>query len=67
MGVTDPAVQQTRPGRRRCAADPTAAALRDKLAALPTEGSAQEIKERAVLTDYYNARRTRRSGSAPAA
>jgi L,D-transpeptidase YcbB len=36
-------------------ADATAAALRDKLAALPTEGSAQEIKERAVLTDYYAA------------
>ena len=37
------------------AADPIAAALHDKLAALPAEGSAQEIKERAVLTDYYNA------------
>ncbi len=36
-------------------ADPTAAALRDKLSSLPTEGSAQEIKERAVLTDYYAA------------
>ena len=30
-------------------------ALRDKLASLPTEGSAQEIKERAVLSDFYAA------------
>ena len=36
--------------------NPTAAALRGKLAALPTEGSAQEIKERAVLSEFYAAR-----------
>jgi len=36
--------------------DKTAAALRRKLAGLPTEGTAQEIKERAVLSDFYAAR-----------
>jgi L,D-transpeptidase YcbB len=35
-------------------ADPVFAALHDKLATLPAEGSAQEIKEHAVLNDYYN-------------
>jgi L,D-transpeptidase YcbB len=36
--------------------DPVAVALRAKLDALPKEGSAQEIKERAVLSDFYAAR-----------
>jgi murein L,D-transpeptidase YcbB/YkuD len=34
-------------------ADPIAAALSRRLAALPTEASAQEIKERSVLIDFY--------------
>ncbi len=59
--VTDPALKpsphvramDSKPGT--VPADATAAALRDKLSSLPTEGSAQEIKERAVLTDYYAA------------
>ena len=56
VGVINPTVQQTpAPAAVDAPSDPIAAALRDKLAALPTEGSAQEIKERAVLTDYYNA------------
>jgi L,D-transpeptidase YcbB len=36
--------------------DPVAIALRAKLDALPKEGTAQEIKERAVLSDFYAAR-----------
>ena len=47
VGATNPAAQPT-----PAPSDPITAALRDKLAALPTEGSAQEIKERAVLSDY---------------
>jgi L,D-transpeptidase YcbB len=60
-GVTSPAPQQQTPTTTPTAAaaampsDPITAALGDKLSALPTEGSAQEIKERAVLSDYYNA------------
>ena len=54
VGVTNPAAQPT-PAAVAAPSDPITAALRDKLAALPTEGSAQEIKERAVLSDYYNA------------
>ena len=37
--------------------NPVASALRSKLNALPADGSAQELKERAVLSDFYAARR----------
>ncbi|WP_072377544.1 L,D-transpeptidase family protein [Hyphomicrobium sp. NDB2Meth4] len=37
--------------------NPVASAVRTKLNSLPAEGSAQEIKERAVLSDFYAARR----------
>ncbi|MEI9902196.1 MAG: hypothetical protein WDN31_21280 [Hyphomicrobium sp.] len=37
--------------------NPVASAVRTKLNGLPTEGSALEIKERAVLSDFYAARR----------
>ena len=35
---------------------PEAAALRARLAALPTEGSAEELKERVAVSDFYAAR-----------
>ncbi len=63
--VTEPALAPAVPASADAAeaqpaplppADPTAAALRKKLVALPTEGSAQEIKERAVLSEFYAAR-----------
>ena len=37
-------------------ASPAAQALRDKLSALRNDGNAQEIKELAVLIDFYDAR-----------
>ena len=53
--ATDPAMAPPphveTPATAAMPSDPITAALRDKLAALPTEGSAQEIKERAVLSD----------------
>jgi len=51
--VTEPALAPPAAG---AVEDPIAAALRRKLAALPIEGTAQEIKERAVLSDFYEAR-----------
>src|SRR4029079_17460101 len=42
------------PAATAAPSDPVSAALRDKLATLSAEGSAQEIKEHAVLNDYYN-------------
>jgi L,D-transpeptidase YcbB len=63
--VTQPAVTQPAPASADSSAnvaaspkpqDPVAMALREKLDALPKEGSAQEIKERAVLSDFYAAR-----------
>jgi len=52
----DPQTPATAPSAPTAAApsDPVSAALRDKLATLSPEGSAQEIKEHAVLNDYYN-------------
>jgi len=37
-------------------ASPAAQALRDKISALPRDGNAQEIKERAILVEFYDAR-----------
>jgi murein L,D-transpeptidase YcbB/YkuD len=54
-GATDPAI--TPPMAAPKDASPVASAVRSKLAALPIEGSAQELKERAVLSDFYAARR----------
>ena len=54
-GATDPAI--TPPMAAPKDANPVASAVRSKLAGLPTEGSAQELKERAVLSDFYAARR----------
>lgn len=58
--VTDPALGPASDdivsGAIEAPASPTAAALRQKLAALPTDGTAQEIKESAVLSDFYKAR-----------
>jgi len=51
-----PAVTESADGTARAAAGPLASALRARLAGLPTEGTAQEIKERAVLSDFYAAR-----------
>jgi len=58
--VTDPAL--TPPpaaianGEAQEPEDPAAAALSRKLAGLPSEGSAEEIKERSVLINFYGAR-----------
>ena len=54
-GATDPAI--TPPMAAPKDSNPVASAVRSKLASLPTEGSAQELKERAVLSDFYAARR----------
>jgi murein L,D-transpeptidase YcbB/YkuD len=51
--VTDPVLAPAETSRP---ADPIAAAIGRKLAALPTEASAQEIKERSVLIDIYEQR-----------
>jgi murein L,D-transpeptidase YcbB/YkuD len=51
--VTDPALA---PPRASVPDDPIAAAIARRLAALPTEGTAEEIKERAVLIDFYEQR-----------
>ena len=53
--ATDPAI--TPPMAAPADATPVASAVRSKLNALPTDGSAQELKERAVLSDFYAARR----------
>ncbi len=53
--VTDPAI--TPPMAAPADTNPVASAVRTRLNGLPTEGSAQEIKERAVLSDIYAARR----------
>jgi murein L,D-transpeptidase YcbB/YkuD len=54
-GATDPAIVP--PVAPPADASPVASAVRAKLNGLPTEGSAQELKERAVLSDFYAARR----------
>src|SRR4029078_6583399 len=54
-GATDPAI--TPPIAAPKNSNPVASALRSKLNALPADGSAQELKERAVLSDFYAARR----------
>ncbi len=54
-GATDPAI--TPPMAAPKDANPVASAVRSKLAGLSVEGSAQELKERAVLSDFYAARR----------
>ncbi|MCK5549864.1 MAG: hypothetical protein KAI41_04985, partial [Hyphomicrobiaceae bacterium] len=58
--VTDAAIaspSQSAQNREPSApASPAAQALREKLSALPRNGTAQEIKERAVLVDFYDAR-----------
>lgn len=54
-GATDPAI--TPPMAAPVDTNPVASAVRTKLNGLPTEGSALEIKERAVLSDFYAARR----------
>jgi murein L,D-transpeptidase YcbB/YkuD len=51
--ATDPAILP--PMKPPADPSPVASAVRAGLDALPTEGSAQEIKERAVLLDYYAA------------
>ncbi len=53
--ATDPAI--TPPMAAPKDSNPVASALRSKLNALPIDGSAQELKERAVLSDFYAARR----------
>lgn len=64
--VTDPALgpatESIVSGAIEKPASPTAAALRARLNGLPTEGTAQEIKERAVLSDFYRPAATRRCG-----
>jgi murein L,D-transpeptidase YcbB/YkuD len=58
--VTDPAIaspsESTQNREPSAPASPAAQALREKLSALPSDGNAQEIKERAVLVDFYDAR-----------
>jgi murein L,D-transpeptidase YcbB/YkuD len=54
-GATDPAIAP--PLAAPVDTNPVASAVRSKLNTLPTEGSALEIKERAVLSDVYAARR----------
>ncbi len=53
--ATDPAI--TPPMAAPVDTNPVASAVRTKLNGLPPEGSALEIKERAVLSDFYAARR----------
>lgn len=53
--ASDPAL--TPPMAAPVDANPVATAVRAKLKSLPTEGSAQELKERAVVSDFYAARR----------
>ena len=55
QAATDPAI--TPPMAAPTDANPVASAVRSKLNGLPTDGSAQELKERAVLSDFYAARR----------
>jgi murein L,D-transpeptidase YcbB/YkuD len=55
VGATDPAI--TPPMAPPTDTNPVASAVRTKLNSLPTDGSAQELKERAVLSDFYAARR----------
>jgi L,D-transpeptidase YcbB len=53
--TTPPAPAATAPSASQTAApaSPAAGALRAKLDAFPTEGNAQELKERAVLSEFY--------------
>lgn len=53
--ANDPAI--TTPMAAPVDSNPVASAVRSKLNSLSTEGSAQELKERAVLSDFYAARR----------
>ncbi|KWT66018.1 hypothetical protein APY04_2605 [Hyphomicrobium sulfonivorans] len=53
--ATDPAI--TPPMLPPTDTNPVASAVRSKLNALPVEGSAEELKERSVLSDVYAARR----------
>jgi len=53
--ANDPAI--TPPMAAPADTNPVASAIRSKLASLGAEGSAQELKERAVLSDYYAAHR----------
>jgi murein L,D-transpeptidase YcbB/YkuD len=53
--ATDPAL--TPPAAAPVDTNPVASAVRTKLNGLPAEGSALEIKERSVLSDFYAARR----------
>ena len=55
QAATDPAI--TPPMAAPTDANPVASAVRSKLNGLPIDGSAQELKERAVLSDFYAARR----------
>ncbi|MFA5902232.1 MAG: L,D-transpeptidase family protein [Hyphomicrobium sp.] len=53
--VSDPAI--TPPMAAPTDTNPVASSVRAKLDSLSTEGSAQELKERAVLSDFYATRR----------
>lgn len=53
--VTDPAIAPSL-ATARLAGSPAAAALSRTLASLPIDGTAQEIKERSVLIEFYEAR-----------
>jgi len=53
--ATDPAI--TPPIAPPVDSNPVASAVRFKLNGLPVDGSAMELKERAVLSDFYAARR----------
>jgi murein L,D-transpeptidase YcbB/YkuD len=55
LGATDPAI--TPPMAPPTDTNPVASAVRTKLNGLPADGSAQELKERAVLSDFYAERR----------
>jgi murein L,D-transpeptidase YcbB/YkuD len=54
-GATDPAL--TPPMAPPVDANPVASAVRSKINTLPSDGSAQELKERAVVSDFYAGRR----------
>lgn len=59
-GATDPGIAPPMSPSVEAAPNPqlspVASALRARLAALPSDGSAQELKERAVLSEFYAAR-----------
>lgn len=60
VAVTDPAIASTvESAQNREPSEPVspaARAVREKLSDLPSDGNAQEIKEHAVLIDFYDAR-----------